>query len=298
MKKLSIITICALAVLIVSCTGKNNKSPKAELTTDVDSLSYAIGISQSNYLAQMNIDSDHIQDFLKGFYEGFSIEKDDVKKNDYLKKIAYFMGLQFGQECGPESLEQFSQQIFGTEATERISNDNFVAGFTAGVTSDTAIMDMNYAEMYTRSKLRTLQAKKREMEMKKIEQEFSSNKEEGNKFLKENATKEGVVVRESGLQYKIIKAGKGAIPELTDRVKVHYKGMFIDGTEFESSKDPVVFEVMGVVAGWTEALSIMPVGSKWTLYIPQELAYGTQGTPFIEPFSALIFEVELIGIEK
>ena len=298
MKKLSIIIICALAVLIVSCTGQNNKSPKAQLTTDIDSLSYAIGVSQTNglipYLAQMNIDSTLIKEFLKGFYEGVSIEKDDVEKN------AYHMGLKIGQQFGAEALEQFNQQIFGEESTECISKNNFIAGFTAGATNDNAIMDIEYAGEYANSKLEELQAKKMEMDLKKVEQEFGLNKEAGYKFLAENATQEGVVVLEGGLQYKVIKAGKGATPALNDRVKVHYKGMLIDGTVFDSTTDePRVFGVTRVIAGWTEALTMMPVGSKWMLYIPQELAYGAQQQgPIIMPFSALVFEVELIGIEK
>ena len=126
--------------------------------------------------------------------------------------------------------------------------------------------------------------------------------------MAENKEKEGVVTTESGLQYKIIKEGKGAIPTKTDKVKVHYKGTLIDGTEFDSSysrkdKDgnpqPATFRANQVIKGWTEALTMMPVGSKWELYIPQELAYGSRETgAHIKPFSTLIFEVELLGIEK
>ena len=291
MKKLSIIIICAFVVLIASCTGQNNKSPKAQLTTDIDSLSYAIGVSQTGrlipYLAQMDIDSTYIKDFLKGFYEGINIQSDNTQK------IAYIMGLQIGQQFGSQTLSQFDQQIFGEESTEHLNKNNFIAGFTAGATNDEAIMDIEYAGGYIE---RTIEA----LEAEKLEKEYGLNKAAGYSFLEENATQEGVVVLPSGLQYKIIKAGKGAIPELTDRVKVHYTGMLIDGTVFDSSSDtPAVFGLMGVIAGWTEALSIMPVGSKWMLYIPQELAYGSQRKgPIITPFSALIFEVELIGIEK
>jgi FKBP-type peptidyl-prolyl cis-trans isomerase FklB len=135
-----------------------------------------------------------------------------------------------------------------------------------------------------------------------LEEQFGENKAAGEKFLAENAKKEGVVTTESGLQYKIIKAGKGEIPTKESTVKVHYKGTLIDGTEFDSSysrKEPAKFGVTNVIKGWTEALQLMPVGSKWELYIPQELAYGErQSGSHIKPFSALVFEVELLEIEK
>ena len=140
-----------------------------------------------------------------------------------------------------------------------------------------------------------------------IEEKYGENKAAGIKFLEENKAKEGVVTTESGLQYKVITEGKGQVPTSTDRVKVHYKGTLIDGTEFDSSysrkdKDgnpqPSTFRANQVIKGWTEALTMMPIGSKWELYIPQELAYGSQDTGTIPPFSTLIFEVELLSIEK
>ena len=133
------------------------------------------------------------------------------------------------------------------------------------------------------------------------ETKYAANKAAGEKFLAENAKKPGVKVTESGLQYKIIKEGKGAIPNNTDLVKVHYKCISIDGTEFDSSykrNAPSSFRPNHLIAGWTEALTMMPVGSKWELYIPQELAYGAREAGQIKPFSALVYEVELLEIEK
>lgn len=122
----------------------------------------------------------------------------------------------------------------------------------------------------------------------------------GKAFLEENAKKEGVKTTESGLQYKIEKQGEGAIPADTSVVSVHYKGTLIDGTEFDSSykrNEPAQFPVNRVIAGWTEALKMMPVGSKWTLYIPSNLGYGTRGAgQLIGPNETLIFEVELLDI--
>ena len=136
---------------------------------------------------------------------------------------------------------------------------------------------------------------------KALEAKYGENKAAGEKFLAENAKKEGVKTTESGLQYKVIKEGKGAIPTETSTVKVHYKGTLVDGTEFDSSynrNEPTSFRANQVIKGWTEALTMMPVGSKWELYIPQELAYGARETGDIKPFSTLIFEVELLEIEK
>lgn len=136
---------------------------------------------------------------------------------------------------------------------------------------------------------------------KNLSEEYNENKLAGERFLDENKNKEGVVTLASGLQYKILKEGEGPKPALTDVVTVHYKGSLIDGTVFESSfeGDPVSFGVNGVIQGWTEALQLMNAGSRWEVYIPQELAYGAQyrqNSP-IEPYSTLVFEVELISFE-
>lgn len=132
--------------------------------------------------------------------------------------------------------------------------------------------------------------------------QYEENIREGEEFLAENKTREGVITLPSGLQYEVLVEGKGEKPALTDKVKTHYHGTLLDGTVFDSSVDrgePISFPVNGVIAGWTEALQLMPVGSKWKLYIPSELAYGERGAgQAIGPYSTLIFEVELISIEK
>ncbi|MDR0873311.1 MAG: FKBP-type peptidyl-prolyl cis-trans isomerase [Prevotellaceae bacterium] len=129
-----------------------------------------------------------------------------------------------------------------------------------------------------------------------------ANKAEGEKFLAENAKRKGVKTTASGLQYEVIVTGKGAKPTDTAKVKVHYRGTLIDGTEFDSSysrNEPAVFGVTQVISGWTEALKLMPVGSKWKIYLPYNLAYGERGAGGeIKPYSALVFEVELLDIEK
>ncbi|MDH7514368.1 MAG: FKBP-type peptidyl-prolyl cis-trans isomerase [Bacteroidota bacterium] len=135
-----------------------------------------------------------------------------------------------------------------------------------------------------------------------LAKESEKNKSEGDAFLAENKKKPGVVTTPSGLQYKVLVEGTGPKPTAADKVKTHYTGMFIDGTVFDSSVkrgEPVVFPVGGVIKGWTEALQMMPLGSKWMLYIPPELAYGKEGSGgVIGPNVTLVFEVELLSIEK
>lgn len=137
---------------------------------------------------------------------------------------------------------------------------------------------------------------------KLMDKKSEAAKADGVKFLEENKKKEGVQTTASGIQYKVNTMGTGPKPLATDRVKVHYTGKLIDGTVFDSSVErgePAVFPLNGVIPGWTEALQLMPVGSKWTIYLPSDLAYGERGAgQQIPPHSTLIFEVELISIEK
>jgi FKBP-type peptidyl-prolyl cis-trans isomerase FklB len=141
----------------------------------------------------------------------------------------------------------------------------------------------------------------RKVQQQKIEETYAENKKAGIKFLEENAKKEGVITLPSGLQYKVIKEGTGPKPNGNDIVNVFYTGSLIDGTVFESNKgkESVPLSVSSVIPGWSEALAMMPVGSIWEIYIPQELGYGAQnmGGGKIKPFSALVFEIELVSIQ-
>ena len=287
MKKVSFLMALAVAVGLASCTAQ---SPKANLKTDLDSLSYAIGMARTEgldqYLAQQGIDSTQMADFLKGFNEGATkIDKKDA---------AYMAGLQVGQMVSKQWVEGFNQQIFGGDSTKTISRENLLAGFVAGVLGKGA-MDMAKAQEYMNTQMEAIKEKA-------TAEKYAENKAAGEKFLAENKSKEGVVTTPSGLQYKIITKGDGAIPADTSKVKVNYKGTLIDGTEFDSSykrNEPATFLANQVIKGWTEALTMMPVGSKWELYIPYNLAYGSRETGGqIKPFSVLIFELELLGIEK
>ena len=129
---------------------------------------------------------------------------------------------------------------------------------------------------------------------------FKTQKEEGENYLKENASKEGVVTLPSGLQYKVLREGNGRKPKATDQVKCHYEGMLVDGTLFDSSiqrEEPAVFPLNGVIAGWTEGLQLMQEGAKYRFFIPYHLGYGERGAgQAIPPFAALVFDVELIEV--
>jgi len=145
--------------------------------------------------------------------------------------------------------------------------------------------------------LTQLQGQVREQQQAKTVEAASGNEKIGEEFLAANKTKDGVVTLPSGLQYKVLTAGTGPKPAATDTVSCNYKGTFIDGKEFDSSKGtPISFGVTGVIKGWTEALQLMPVGSKWQLFIPSDLAYGDGGRPGIPPGSTLLFDVELVSI--
>jgi FKBP-type peptidyl-prolyl cis-trans isomerase FklB len=288
MKKIVLCAAIVAAAGFASCT---SQAPKANMKSDIDSLSYMMGVSNTNGLKdfaeqRMGVDSITWADFVKGIEEGIN----KATKKDR----AYTAGVQIGQQLSADMFEGMNSQLFGNDSTQSLSKANFMAGFIAAI-KNSAIVSQEEAQEYAKTHTEAIKAKA-------MEAQYGENKAAGEKFLAENKTKEGVVTTESGLQYKIIKAGKGEIPTKSSTVKVHYKGTLIDGTEFDSSykrNEPATFPVKGVIKGWTEALQMMPVGSKWELYIPQELAYGDQNrSAEIKPFSALVFEVELLGIEK
>jgi len=239
----------------------------------------------------MKVDTAYLNDFIKGFVEASNISKNDKKK------AAYMAGLQIGNQVGGSMTEGVSKEfvnLFG-DSTKVVNKANLLAGFIAGVDPKGAKMTAEAAQKYTQTTMENLRNAK-------MEKEYGANKAAGIKFLEENKAKEGVVTLPSGVQYKIIKAGKGPIPTATDVVKVNYKGTLIDGTEFDSSSKhgntPSEFGVSNVIKGWTEALQLMPVGSTWEIYVPQELAYGNADRGTIKPFSALIFNLELLDIVK
>ncbi|HPB84740.1 MAG TPA: FKBP-type peptidyl-prolyl cis-trans isomerase [Paludibacteraceae bacterium] len=196
-----------------------------------------------------------------------------------MDKLSYALGLSFGQ-----SLRQ--NRVQGTD----------YESFAKGVE---AMCEGKMPEISVQEAQKLLDAYFSEIESKQ-QAAGMEQKSAGEKFLAENAKKTGVITTASGLQYEILKEGRGQKPTATDKVKVHYHGTLLDGTVFDSSvkrNTPASFGVNQVIKGWVEALQLMPVGSKWKLYIPQELAYGAHGAgETIRPYSALIFEVELLEI--
>ena len=191
---------------------------------------------------------------------------------------SYAIGVSIGTSYG-ENLKTLP----GEEANLKV----LIAGFIQALEGETTKMTMEEAQTFLQTYFTEVQAK-----------ESAKAKEEGNAFLAENKTKSGVITTESGLQYKVDVEGTGPKPTAADMVKVHYTGKLLDETIFESSvgNEPVTFGVGQVILGWQEGLQIMPVGSKYTFWIPSDLAYGEQGGGQIMPNSTLIFEVELLEI--
>jgi len=199
------------------------------------------------------------------------------------QKISYAIGQQIGQQVA----QNFKSQNVKVDADVLA---NSIADVIKGTKSRMTPEEMQSTLM-----------KMRETMMAKTQEQGKENKAKGAAFLEENKKKPGVKTTASGLQYEVIKEGKGKSPKPTSTVKVHYKGTLIDGTEFDSSyrrNEPAQFPVNGVIKGWTEALQLMKPGAKYKLAIPSDLAYGEGGRPGIPPNSVLVFEVELIEITK
>jgi len=185
----------------------------------------------------------------------------------------------------------------------QLDPEAIAAGVRDAVAGNKALLNEQDAQAAVNDFRQQMQAKRSEqqkMMQEKNKMAGEKNKKESEEFLAENKKKEGVKVTPSGLQYKVLKQGTGKIPTSNDTVIAHYRGTLINGTEFDSSYkrgEPGKFGVTHVIKGWTEALLMMPIGSKWQLFIPPDLAYGEMGRPSIPPSSALIFDIELIGIE-
>ncbi|TKG96156.1 FKBP-type peptidyl-prolyl cis-trans isomerase [Puteibacter caeruleilacunae] len=190
-----------------------------------------------------------------------------------------------------------SLQMFETEET-KIDKDVLIHAFAKKLKEE----DTKITAEETTAIIRSFMEEQRSVQEKERQEKAVKSLEEGKKFLEENAKKDGIQTTASGLQYQVLKAGEGVKPAATDRVKVHYTGKTIDGKVFDSSVErgePATFGVNQVIKGWTEALQLMPVGSKYKLFIPSEIAYGERGAGAdIAPNSVLIFEVELLEIVK
>ena len=287
MKKIiSSVAILSAMILATSCVNNAN----VEVKTSADSLAYAAGVVNSDGLVEhittrLMIDAEYLPQVIEGIEESFA--------SDSPAEDAKNLGRQLGAQLKKQILPYINESIYPS-GSDSLNANIFISAFIASVNEEETLMDTETANAYFMSE----SEKVRKANMTAA---YADNKAAGEAFLEANKAVEGVQVTESGLQYKVVKMGKGKKPSATDRVKVHYHGTLIDGTVFDSSVErgkPTEFGLQQVIPGWTEGLQLMPVGSKFTFYIPQELAYGDRETGSIKPFSTLIFEVELISIEK
>ena len=204
-----------------------------------------------------------------------------------------------------ETLDQRLSYIMGSNLATQFKRDDVKFDFDAFKLAVDEVMEdktHSLSDEDKRKSIMEIQKRSAENQAKRAAEQSAKNVKEGKEYLEGNAKKEGVVVTKSGLQYKEVTAGKGDIPTAGDKVKVHYKGTLIDGTEFDSSYKrgtPATFPVTGVIKGWIEALQLMNVGDKFELAIPSELAYGKRGSGSkIGPDTTLLFDVELLEIVK
>lgn len=290
MKKLTFAAVAAVsAAMLVSC---GNSTPKANLKSEIDTVSYAMGVMQGQSLKEymtrgMGIDTAYVDEFIKGLNVG-------VNAGDDKKKSAYYAGVQIGQQISNQMVKAINHDLFGDDSTKSVSMKNLMAALICGVKGEKTIMTAEQAQM-------VWQAKSQAIKAKSMEQQYGKNKEAGAKFIAEYAKKAGVKKLDGGVLYRVIKEGKGEMPKDTSLVRVHYEGKTVDGKVFDSSyerKEPVQLRANQVIPGWTTALTHMPVGSTWEVVIPYDKAYGDRETPQIKPFSTLIFKIELVGVGR
>lgn len=305
MKKiLTIATLIVSALAILPAQAGNNKKNKkkdkkaeacteaccapVKLTSSADSISYAAGYAATRglmpYLQQrMHVDTAYINEFVRGFREAVAKAKDPAY-------VAYQAGTTIAEQASGSILPGMGREFKDTK--DSLQSKLFYEGFLAGVKGDTTIYKEATASKYFEQKAEAVRNAKN-----------AAWKAENEKWLADNATKPGVVVLPDGLQYKVLKAGNGAKPTADQTVEVKYEGKTIDGKVFDATekhggKGTDSFRCDQVIKGWTEALTNMPVGSKWEVYIPQNLAYGEREAGQIKPYSTLIFTIELVNIEQ
>lgn len=330
-KNLSLIAgaACAVAVLFSSC--ESAPSTKVELKNEVDSISYSFGASMGENieetLKQIGVVSDTLMismqysskianeqdaDKKKSLEKELRHKIDSTKKaNDYNtlnflqgfkealnaseSKNSYNVGVSFGSQVAQQVVPNIKAQFIEEGSNLEVNKKAIIAALSASIQKQNLLFP--HASSYIMMKSQ----EKQQEEMNRRKLDGDKNKAEGEKFLEENKTKEGVVALESGVQYKILKEGNGAKPKASDTVVCHYEGSLLDGTVFDSSLErgePASFPLQGVIAGWTEVLQLMPVGSKWEVYIPYDKAYGPNGSgQAIPPFAALKFQIELLEIK-
>ena len=300
MKKTKIILMALVALLCMGATAATKKQRKGKKaakevaervdTVSVDTFSYLLGMANSNglkaYLSQrMGIDTAYVEDFLKGFQQKELTEADKREK-------ARLAGMEIREQVETQVWSNANRQI--DDSVDVLNHEQFIKGFQNGIFPVDTTFSMDSAQSLVQKQMAYYHKVK-------MEKKYGANRVASEQFLKLNAKQDSVQTTASGLQYKVITMGTGEKPQKTDRVKVDYEGRLIDGTVFDSSYKrgkPATFPVGQVIAGWTEALCMMPVGSKWEVYVPQELGYGDREQQKIPPFSCLVFTIELHEIVK
>lgn len=297
MKKILFFAAIVISAAFVSC----GKTAKADLQNDIDSVCYAIGQLNGTQMKgyatmQMGIDSIYMDEFMKGINDAV-LSAGDKEKAAYMK----------GVSVGTQMAEGMNRQLFMGDSVKHVSYQNLVAGLMAGFSGDKSVFDPATLESMIDPMVKKMQeeiiAKKNAELEKEMSVKFKDNKEKGEKFLAENAKKENVKTLPSGVQYKVLKEGNGPKPQDGAKVKINYEGKLIDGKVFDSSYESGQAMNMSLakgalIDGFREALLNMPVGSTWEVYIPADKAYGARQQGPIDPFSALIFKIDLLGIEE
>lgn len=301
MKKTKIALLALVTLLCMGAAAANKKSQRKGKkaakeqvekvdTVCIDTFSYLLGMANSNglknYLSQrMGVDTAYVTDFLKGFQQKGLTEADKREK-------ARLAGVEIREQVETQVWVNANRQV--NDSVDLLNREQFFKGFQNGIFTVDTKYSMDSAQA-------VVQRQMDYYHKVRMEKKYGANRLAGEEFLKLNAKQDSVQTTASGLQYKVITMGTGEKPQSTDRVKVDYEGRLIDGTVFDSSYKrgkPATFPVNQVIPGWTEALSMMPVGSKWEVYIPQTLGYGDREQQKIPPFSCLVFTVELHEIVK
>ena len=283
MKKTIILALVLMASASFSVAGNGPKKDKKKevktvvpvsLTTTSDSLGYAKGVSATQGLMSFVQENYHVDTaYTAEFIDGF---KENISKANTPQNTARIAGMQIAQIVSERILPSEKETAASKNLT--IDENKFIEGFIAAISKDTTLFNVESAKKYSNQVLASVDKK----------------------WLEENAKKPGVKVLPDGLQYKVITEGHGAIPKATDEVEVIYEGKTTDGKVFDATskhgKKTDTFNAGNLIKGWTEALTMMPVGSKWEIYIPSELAYGEHRAGQIAPYSTLIFTLELVNI--
>lgn len=310
MKKFNIVLVILFAVAVVACTSSKKVTKKEHPYSLVfsvpDSVSYSLGLSMGSYLKRQGIVSMEQEAFGKGMREGgaFDSKSDQPFLDSISGNVQTFM-MEFAQAVQNKMMIDTAYVPEDLSLPSNISTD---FGYLLGSNLiQSNLGKANFEKVISGVKDEFVGTPTYETEQysEMLEVYFEYNDSlrvaVNEKYLTDNKAKEGVITTTSGLQYKVITKGEGEMPTKTDKVKVHYKGTFVDGKTFDSSYDrgePISFPLNQVIAGWTEGVALMPVGSKYIFAIPYNLGYGERGSQQIPPKSTLIFEVELLDIEK